>query len=220
MTETPHTHGGLACVGGPHCTHGGMKHYIHTDGRRCLLGPDGIWRHFDHEQPEPGPDERREYKCDMTHYPAMIMPGPLPEIAGLTPDRIVGRVELGHPGVGVGIIPPQVVWDPSTWSQHIPNVRTALARRIVDRHLPRALEHFLQRNAEYGDDAEFELGIKGQYPDISRKVKKLKRRWWEDEEPKAGEESDETIVMELIGHLLMSLDYMAGGENAKKQDTR
>lgn len=149
---------------------------------------------------------------------------------------------FGMPGVGHGVIPPgaldrDLVTHPPdntdyswgiefqhpqqrAWTQLIPGVGTAMARRIVDKHLPKALEHFLQRNAEYGDDDDFNLGTKGQYVDISRKVQKLKRRWWEDEEYGAGEESDEVIVMELIGHLLMALDMMAGGENGEKQDTR
>lgn len=92
-----------------------------------------------------------------------------------------------------------------------PGVGTALARRIVDRHLPQALDHFLARNAEYGDDDDFNLGFRGQYVDISRKVQKLKRRWWDGQATDGGE-TDKVIVMELIGHLLMSLDYLEQAE--------
>lgn len=94
---------------------------------------------------------------------------------------------------------------------------TDLARRILRVHLPATMELFLRRNAEYGDDNDFDLGVQGQYVDISRKVQKLKRRWWDGVEARDGEESDETIVMELIGHLLMSLDYM--DQERGKQDS-
>jgi hypothetical protein len=86
---------------------------------------------------------------------------------------------------------------------------TDLARRIMEVHLPEAVDHFLGRNAEYGDDDDFDLGVSGQYVDISRKVQKLKRRWWDNEDVPEDAESDKVIVMELIGHLLMSLDYLA-----------
>jgi hypothetical protein len=91
----------------------------------------------------------------------------------------------------------------------MPQPQTDLAKRIMDVHLPKVIDHFLKRNAEYGDDDDFDLGVSGQYVDISRKVQKLKRRWWDDEPVADGAETDEVIVMELIGHLLMSLEYLA-----------
>lgn len=86
--------------------------------------------------------------------------------------------------------------------------QTSLAIRILRVHLPEAMDHFLQRNAEYGDDNDFDLGSQGQYVDISRKVQKLKRRMWDRRPAREHEESTETIIMELIGHLLMTLDYL------------
>lgn len=85
---------------------------------------------------------------------------------------------------------------------------TDLARAVMERHLPEAIDHFLMRNAEYGDDDDFDLGVSGQYVDISRKVQKLKRRWWDGEDVPDGAESDKVIIQELIGHLLMSLHYL------------
>lgn len=95
---------------------------------------------------------------------------------------------------------------------------TELARRIAEQHMPEAMDHFFMRNAEYGDDDDFNLGSRGQYVDISRKVQKLKRRLWEGEpEPDEGMgESNKVIVMELIGHLLMTMDYMEQEEGDKE----
>jgi hypothetical protein len=90
--------------------------------------------------------------------------------------------------------------------------QTALAARVVGEHAPVAIEHFINRNAEYGDDPAFNLGSRGQYADISRKVQKLKRLLWDGVEEKPGQESKRTIVKELIGHLLMTLDYLENEE--------
>jgi hypothetical protein len=86
--------------------------------------------------------------------------------------------------------------------------KTELAKRIVKWHAPDVFAHFMMRNAEYGDDNDFNLGSRGQYVDISRKVQKLKRRMWDGQPERDGEESTRTIVTELIGHLFMTLDYL------------
>lgn len=85
--------------------------------------------------------------------------------------------------------------------------QTELAKRILSQHLPVAMEHFLQRNAEYGEESHV-LGIKGQYADINRKVIKLKRYLWDDVAVPEGAESIETIAGELIGHLLILIDEL------------
>lgn len=199
-----------------------MKHYIHEGGRRCLLGPDGKWRHFDHPTPEPGPKERIDYECRMDHWIRHMKDGPLPdmterELANVpTPFiEVEGMPTLGSSVAGLigdfGVAPgrvhrvvPGCQVDISRYPE------TDLAKRIIEKHLPEAMDHFLMRNAEYGDDDDFNLGVRGQYVDISRKVQKLKRRWWggESEPDEGAGESTRVIVMELIGHLLMSLDYM------------
>lgn len=200
----------------------------HLDGRLCSLidsedtsvGKVWVWRG----------DDDMPFACERDHgYGSEVKPNPVD----------VGRGEFGMPGVGSagrivdGIAAsigkrrdgdrlvdatPSEHWMLSSW----PGVRTALARRIVDRHLPEALNHFLARNAEYGDDNDFDLGVKGQYVDISRKVQKLKRRWWDgqgDIEYGAGIESDKVVVMELIGHLLMSLDYLEQASSDEAGDS-
>lgn len=90
---------------------------------------------------------------------------------------------------------------------------TKVAKRILQQHLPKAMEHFLARNAEYGEEAHV-LGIKGQYADINRKVIKLKRYLWDDVPVQPGAESIEMISQELIGHLLILIDELDKmGEN-------
>lgn len=95
--------------------------------------------------------------------------------------------------------------------------KTKLAKRIVQLHAPMVFAHFMRRNAEYGDDNDFDLGSRGQYVDISRKVQKLKRRMWEGRPERDGEESTRTIVTELIGHLFMTLDYLSNEEQQGEQ---
>lgn len=46
---------------------GTVLNYQHDDGRHCIIGPDGIWRHWDHPVPEPGPREVVDYKCLRSH---------------------------------------------------------------------------------------------------------------------------------------------------------
>lgn len=145
------------------------------------------------------------------------------------------RGDFGMPGVGHGMVPPGLlnsdlvthppapipVRPPQGDEMLIkisPRPQTELAARIMFEHAPEALAHFLRRNAEYGDDNDFNLGVQGQYVDISRKVQKLKRRWWYGEDAPDGAESDRTIVMELIGHLLMSMDMMAGGDRGQEAE--
>lgn len=69
----------------------------------------------------------------------------------------------------------------------------------------RALERFIQRNKDYGDEARV-LGLKGQYSDLNRKIIKLKRIMWDDVEPV--NESLEEILQDLLGNILLTLDMM------------
>jgi len=64
----------------------------------------------------------------------------------------------------------------------------------------RLIERWAVNQADYGD-AFMELGPKGQFSDIWRKIKKLKRAVW-DEEPLRGEQPVQ-IIDETVHHLLM-----------------
>lgn len=71
--------------------------------------------------------------------------------------------------------------------------------------IPKVIEMFLGKNQDYGDTS-FELGIKGQYAELHRKMGKLKRSMWDGEELMY-EKTDE-VLTDLIGHCLLSLYFL------------
>jgi hypothetical protein len=257
-----------------------VKHYAHNNGRRCILGPDGKWRHWDHPYPEPGPREAVDYECRMDHYIAMTMEDSLkvgrkierynevaaqieaeqvadqmpakPESDGSADYEWSDRGDFGMPGLGIntseimdidnplhplrtgrGGVPRYLAGPGSIFQMpqgdhaepdrtidrrgvHVDygqqgyHVETATeqARRILGRHLPVAMEHFLERNKEYGEGSAHVLGIKGQYADINRKVIKLKRYLWDDIPVEPEAEPIAMVAAELIGHLLILIDEL------------
>lgn len=208
-----------------------VKTYFHeSNGRRCIY-IRGKWFHWDHDHlpREPGPREVVDYECRMDHYIAKTRTGTL--ISDAERAEAFGFPGIGHsqvwmiddhglstdwPGPQRRITHEGVEVDYGEQGYNI-TATTELARRILAKHAPEALEHFLKRNAEYGDDNDFNLGVAGQYVDISRKVQKLKRRWWDHRPARDGEEDDRTVVMELIGHLLMAMDMLEGGDRAQEE---
>jgi len=68
------------------------------------------------------------------------------------------------------------------------------------------LEEFARKARDYGDEDEFNLGLVGQYADMSRKFKKLRRAMFEGKEL-TGEQPDE-ILRDLIGHAWITLYRM------------
>ena len=79
---------------------------------------------------------------------------------------------------------------------------------MVDEILPEVVKRFLSKATDYGTTFE-DLGLKGQYSDIHRKVRKLKRAMWEDKSL-VGEDPPE-ILADLIGNCLISL-YLYGAD--------
>lgn len=87
-----------------------------------------------------------------------------------------------------------------------PHTQEILRTVVVD-----ALALWVRRNVEYGDEAK-ELGAKGQYADINRKVRKLKRLLWDEDVPAwAISEDVEQVVMDLIGHSILTIDLLRKG---------
>lgn len=115
--------------------------------------------------------------------------------------------------LGRGEVPEDVLsarrW---TFSTEYPATRTA--QRVVGDILPDAARLFVKRNKDYGDGAN-ELGLKGQYADINRKVKKLKRILWDGIEPTG--ESAEEIALDLIGHLGLTIDMIRESNKEDKE---
>ena len=80
--------------------------------------------------------------------------------------------------------------------------------RILHDVLPRVIELFLQKVADYSNGEAVNwanvLGDRGQFADIWRKVGKLQTGLWEGRELTG--ESVEEVVMDLIGHCLLILE--------------
>lgn len=93
--------------------------------------------------------------------------------------------------------------------QDIPSER---CRAILNGPLCQAVNLFVERNAEYGEDGANQLGLGGQFADINRKVLKLKRAMWDGESTYNWSEQPDEIMMDLIGHLLLSIQMYREGE--------
>jgi hypothetical protein len=92
---------------------------------------------------------------------------------------------------------------------------TEAARYICDSLLPEWIEHFLRKNAGYGN-MHHDLGVRAQYVDINRKVGKLRRKWWDGKE--IGPETDREVCLDLIGHLFLALELLDGDHEADSGD--
>lgn len=87
--------------------------------------------------------------------------------------------------------------------------------RIRDVWVPEWLQLFEKKSADYNTKATAKrpafqphevLGIKGQWADIWRKVWKLHKALWDDEQL-TGEQPRE-IILDLISHLFLTIDLM------------
>lgn len=90
-------------------------------------------------------------------------------------------------------------------------ITTDQAMDIVSRLAPEFLDLFLRKNRKYrkvGND----LGERGVFPDINRKVGIIRDRIWDDGEEE-GEPTRE-VIMDLIGHLFLML-HMIDDNNAQ-----
>lgn len=75
--------------------------------------------------------------------------------------------------------------------------------------LPDVLKQFLTKNTQYARAQAHDLGVKGTIPDINRKTSALITRFWDrDGLPMEGEDSNEELIGDLIGHLLLALAKM------------
>jgi len=81
-------------------------------------------------------------------------------------------------------------------------------RYILDHIAPPVLDDFIKKSHDYGETFK-ELGTKGQFSDMYRKVGKLKRAIW-DEYELAGEQPAE-LAADIIGHCLLMI-FLIGEE--------
>lgn len=82
------------------------------------------------------------------------------------------------------------------------DVTTREARDIADYLIPEWWMQFKAKNNEYGTHDD-DLGMRGQYADIHRKMKKLRNSLW-DGLPLTHEQPRE-VILDLIGHLFLTL---------------
>lgn len=75
---------------------------------------------------------------------------------------------------------------------------------IRDHIIPEVVEHLAKGENHYGPDNHRELGLPGQYADIWRKIKPLKRALW-DGDTAGFKESPREICLDLIGHCLLTI---------------
>ena len=74
---------------------------------------------------------------------------------------------------------------------------------IATRIMPEWLALFQRKNRDYGSGSAYDLGVRGQYSDIHRKMIKLKRAMWDGHDLDF-EDTDE-IIKDLISHLFLTL---------------
>jgi hypothetical protein len=80
------------------------------------------------------------------------------------------------------------------------------AQRIINNIIPEFSARFIKASLHYGPNNANVLGPAGQFADIWRKIGPLKRALWEGEE--LTRESAEEICMDLIGHLMLTIDML------------
>lgn len=98
--------------------------------------------------------------------------------------------------------------EPVNWPQVCIPLNMPLTDKAYDiLHGPlwQAVQLFVRNNNEYGEEGANQLGLGGQYADINRKVLKLKRVMWDRESAEGWREKPDEIMMDLIGHLLLSI---------------
>jgi hypothetical protein len=77
-------------------------------------------------------------------------------------------------------------------------------QEMLGEDFPAFAKLFLTRSLEYGD-AAFDLGPRGQFSDMYRKMIKLKIGMWEGREEQLTSETVDEILLDLIGHCFLSL---------------
>lgn len=91
------------------------------------------------------------------------------------------------------------------------------AKKITDHLVPEWRHHFLRKNAGYGNMHQ-DLGVKAQYVDMHRKVRKLKRALWDLQD--IGDESPREVLLDLIGHCFLTIALIdAEAEKEKSVET-
>lgn len=83
--------------------------------------------------------------------------------------------------------------------------------------LPEVAAHMRKGEDHYGANNHNELGLPGQYADIWRKIKPLKRALWDDDST-GMKEGPREICLDLIGHCLLTIAMIDRQERAQYAD--
>ena len=89
-------------------------------------------------------------------------------------------------------------------SAHVPPDQVSLFRELQS-----AWDRFSEKYAEYEPGAADETGLAGQWADMFRKVRKLKRALWEGETGYLTTETVGEILDDLLGHVLLAKEMLA-----------
>lgn len=81
-------------------------------------------------------------------------------------------------------------------------------------------DQFQAAYIEYGPGAADETGLAGQWGDLHRKVKKLKRFMWEGDAAHLTRETPEEILIDLIGHCFLALEMLGRGSTGGRSSSR
>lgn len=74
-----------------------------------------------------------------------------------------------------------------------------------------AFELFIRKSRDYGKTGD-SLGARGQFADMWRKFGKIKHQVWDHPEKVVHFEGVKEILKDLIGHSILFLDYLKGGQ--------
>lgn len=85
---------------------------------------------------------------------------------------------------------------------------TEQLRRIIEVHLPEAMNRFARKNRAYGDRG-YPLGPAGQFPELKRKIDMLQALIWDRRESAGDFDNAKDLCEDFIGHMLMLLDCLA-----------
>lgn len=82
------------------------------------------------------------------------------------------------------------------------DITTDEAATIIEHLIPEWWSLFKRKNNEYGTHTD-DLGMRGQYADIHRKLKKLRNFMWDGKT--LTHEQPREVILDLIGHLFLTL---------------
>ena len=104
------------------------------------------------------------------------------------------------------LVPGKLIWSDAQGNPIILEYMapTQEALDIIDRIFPEWLDLFLKKNRQYGNNPD-DLGVRGDYADMHRKWKVLRRGMW-DFTPLPGESTRE-VLLDMIGHCFRAIHH-------------